>query len=52
MEKKHKNRLIAEFSRMLDHKLIHILDIPDEYHYMDQELIEELEGKVSVYLND
>ena len=48
MEKKHKNRLIAEFTRMLDHKPIHILDIPDEYQYMDQELIEEVEAKVSV----
>jgi predicted protein tyrosine phosphatase len=48
MEKKHKNRLLAEFTRMLDHKPIHILDIPDEYQYMDQELIEEVEAKVSV----
>ncbi len=47
MEKKHRNRLVAQFTRMLDHKPIHILDIPDEYQYMDQELIEELEEKVS-----
>jgi len=47
MEKKHKNRLVAQFTRMLDHTPIHILDIPDEYQYMDQELIEELEEKVS-----
>lgn len=49
MEKKHKNRLVAEFTRILDHKPIHILDIPDEYQYMDQELIDELEAKVEVY---
>ena len=47
MEKKHKNRLVAQFTRMLDYTPIHILDIPDEYQYMDQELIEELEEKVS-----
>jgi len=40
MEKKHKNRVVAEFTRMVDHKPIHVLDIPDEYKYMDDELIE------------
>lgn len=43
MEQKHKNRLKADFSRMLNHKPIHVLDIPDEYQYMDPELIQELE---------
>ena len=52
MEKKHKNRLIAQFTRMLDHKPIHILDIPDEYQYMDQELVEELEEKVSAIIGN
>jgi len=51
MEKKHKNRLVAQFSLMLDHKPVHILDIPDEYQYMDQELIEELEDKVSAIID-
>lgn len=50
MEKKHQNRLIAQFTRMLDHKPIHVLDIPDEYQYMDQELIDELEDKVGAIL--
>ena len=35
---------------MLDHEPVHILDIPDEYQYMDEELIAELEGKVSAIL--
>ena len=43
MEKKHKNRLLAKFRRLLEYKLIHILDIPDEYGYMDPELIAELQ---------
>ena len=51
MEKKHKNRLAAEFTRMLERKVIHVLDIPDEYKYMDPELISELEAGVNVYLN-
>ncbi|WP_444912226.1 low molecular weight protein tyrosine phosphatase family protein [Microbulbifer sp. PAAF003] len=50
MEQKHKNRLIAEFSRMLDHKPVHVLDIPDEYKYMDPELVQELESVVRAYL--
>lgn len=51
MEKKHKNRLIAQFTRMLDHKPIYILDIPDEYQYMDQALITELEDKVGAIID-
>ncbi len=51
MEKKHKNRLIAQFSDCLSDTPIHILDIPDEYQYMDPELIEELEQKVAAILS-
>jgi predicted protein tyrosine phosphatase len=47
MEKKHKNKLLAEFTRMMDHKPLYVLDIPDEYKYMDPELVDELECKVS-----
>ena len=50
MEQKHKNRLVAEFTRLLEHKPIHVLDIPDEYRYMDPELVEMLEESVSSYL--
>ncbi|WAC43761.1 phosphotyrosine protein phosphatase [Pseudomonas sp. SL4(2022)] len=46
MEQKHKNRLVAEFTRLLDHKPIHVLEIPDEYKYMDPELVEILEDSV------
>jgi predicted protein tyrosine phosphatase len=51
MEEKHKNRLKADFSRMLTHKAIHVLDIPDEYQYMDSDLIDELESSVSTILD-
>lgn len=50
MEEKHKSRLVAEFTRMLDSKPIHVLDIPDEYKYMDPELVEELERSVASIL--
>ena len=50
MENKHKQRLMAEFTRLLTHKTIHILDIPDEYQYMDSELVDILTHSVSEYL--
>lgn len=43
MESKHKSRLLAEFTRLLDHKTIHVLDIPDDYQFMDPELVQMLE---------
>lgn len=46
MEQKHKNRLVAEFTRLLNHKPIHVLEILDEYKYMDPELVEILEDSV------
>lgn len=50
MEKKHKTRLTADFGRLLLHKPVHVLDIPDEYQYMDPELVDELEARVSALL--
>lgn len=50
MEEKHKNRLKADFSRMLSHKTIYVLDIPDEYQFMDPNPIEELETAVGTLL--
>jgi predicted protein tyrosine phosphatase len=47
MEQKHKSRLVAEFTSMLLGKPVHVLDIPDEYRYMDAELVEMLEIAVS-----
>ncbi|MBL4774135.1 MAG: phosphotyrosine protein phosphatase [Alcanivoracaceae bacterium] len=51
MESKHKNRLIAKFNRMLGHKRVHVLDIPDEYQFMDSELIVELKISVKPFLS-
>jgi predicted protein tyrosine phosphatase len=50
MEEKHKSRLKAEFSKLLKYKDIQVLDIPDEYQYMDEELIDILAESVSSYL--
>ena len=50
MEKKHKNRVVAKFGRLVEHKNIHILDIPDEYIFMDPLLIEHLKDVMRSYL--
>ncbi len=43
MEQKHKNRLRASFSRLLNYKEIYVLDIPDNYQCMDPELVKIFE---------
>jgi predicted protein tyrosine phosphatase len=50
MEEKHKSRLMAEYRRILEIKPIHVLDIPDEYRYMDAELVELIEKSVGAIL--
>ncbi len=50
MEEKHKSRLKAQFTRLLDYKDIQLLDIPDEYQYMDEELVEIMKQSVGSYL--
>lgn len=50
MEEKHQSKLRAEFGRALEHTPIHVLDIPDEYRYMDPELVRELERSVAAIL--
>ena len=51
MEEKHKSRLAAEFTGLIENKTIHVLDIPDEYKYMDPELVEQLEQSVGALLD-
>ena len=51
MEKKHKNRITAKFTRLVEHKPIHILDIPDDYKFMDSELISHLEDAVEPFFS-
>ena len=50
MEYKHKDRLKAEYNRVLQYKKIIVLDIPDDYLYMDEELVEVLRVSIEGYL--
>lgn len=51
MEEKHKSRLLAEYRRIVEGKPIYVLDIPDEYKYMDRQLVEELRQGVGAILD-
>jgi predicted protein tyrosine phosphatase len=50
MEDKHRQRILAEYTRLVEHTPIHVLDIPDDYKYMDPELMELLEQAVEPLL--
>jgi predicted protein tyrosine phosphatase len=50
MEKPHRSRLSAKFKRYLNGKRVICLDIPDEYAYMQPELIKLLEAKAGRFL--
>ena len=48
MEKKHKQRMVEKFPDEIKGKQIVILDIPDEYKFMDLELIEDIKTLTDV----
>ena len=52
MERKHLQRLRARFSRELQHKEVVVLDIMDDYQYLDPQLVLLLEDKVNAYMNN
>jgi len=50
MEKKHKQRLQAKFNRLVEYTKIIVLDIPDEYQFMDDELVSILDDSIEHHL--
>ncbi|MFL5762550.1 MAG: low molecular weight protein tyrosine phosphatase family protein [Bacteroidia bacterium] len=51
MERKHRDLLLERFPSAAGEKQIVLLDIPDEYQYMDEELIEEIRSKTAPYFS-
>lgn len=45
MEDKHKSRIRRAFRDDIRFKALHVLDIPDEYRYMDAELVAIIRAK-------
>lgn len=50
MERKHLSILKANFSRAVQAQEVVVLDIPDDYRYMDLDLVDILEDKVQAYM--
>lgn len=46
MEKVHKKKLSSKFGQSIKSKKVVSLDIPDDYDYMDEKLIQILQAKV------
>ncbi len=47
MEKAHKNKITKKYKELLKNKKLVVLDIPDNYDYMDPGLIQILKNKIS-----
>ena len=52
MENHHRDKLRDRFGKLLETKRLVVLRIPDDYDYMDAELVEVLKKKVTPYLRD
>jgi len=50
MEKAHRNRVSKKFGKHLKGKRLIVLNIPDEYEFMEPNLVRLLEAKVGPYL--
>ncbi len=50
MENKHRAIIKAKFGQAAEYAVIHVLGIPDDYQYMDDDLVDLLEQLVEPYL--
>ena len=50
MEKSHLNRMRQKYPEALDGKRVITLHIPDDYEFMQPELLDELRGKLGPYV--
>jgi predicted protein tyrosine phosphatase len=50
MEKAHRNKVSKKFKKYLNGKRMVCLDIPDDYDYMQEELVKLLEARVGRFL--
>jgi len=51
MERSHQKKLLNSFKSLLKTKRIVVLNIPDNYEYMDAELVQILRVKVAQYVS-
>lgn len=50
MEEKHLSRLRADYQSEAKYKNVHVLDIPDDYKFMDPELIDLIRDAVTLLI--
>jgi len=50
MERAHRNKVTKKFKKYLNGKRIIVLNIPDEYEYMDEGLVRLLKSRVGPFL--
>jgi predicted protein tyrosine phosphatase len=50
MEKTHRSKLSAKFRKYLNGKRVVCLDIPDDYDFMQEDLVKLLEARVARFL--
>jgi predicted protein tyrosine phosphatase len=50
MEKSHRNRLNRKFGHLVGGKRVAVLNIPDEFDYMDPELVNLLKARCATYI--
>ena len=50
MEKSHLNRIRRKYPEALEGKRVITLHIPDDYEFMQRELLDELRGKLGLYV--
>lgn len=52
MEHKHRQRLLADYPGETKHLPMHVLEIPDDYQFMDDELIELIKAGVEPLIDE
>jgi predicted protein tyrosine phosphatase len=52
MEQKHRSRLLANFPDQTKFLTIHVLDIPDDYGYMNEELVQLIRFAADSIIDD
>lgn len=50
MESEHRSRIRQRFARSLSDTAIHVLDVPDEFAFMDPELVDLIRDRVAAVL--
>ena len=52
MEPKHRARILGQFRDAVGATPLHVLDIPDEYEFMDPELVQLIQDRVAWHFRD